>query len=152
MVVLAYFLISVITDGIRYSFGVMLISLVEAFGKGSGETAWVGGLMAGTCNLSGKFVMLFFLNTIPSQYIVSGHHGPPEKRHLNGNRNLKEEMDGDCFVSSGKLRVWNSLPEDTNQSPFISSFKFRLNRERHEQTTKILQHRHTQGSNPPYSY
>ena len=76
MVVLAYFLISVITDGIRYSFGVMLISLVEAFGKGSGETAWVGGLMAGTCNLSGKFVRLLFLKTIPSQYTVSCHHRP----------------------------------------------------------------------------
>ena len=128
MVVLAYFLISVITDGIRYSFGVMLISLVEAFGKGSGETAWVGGLMAGTCNLSGKFVRLFFLKTIPSQYTVSGNHRPvlTAKRHLNGNRNLTEEMDGNCFVSSGKLRVLNSLPEDTKQSPSISSFKFRL--------------------------
>ena len=54
MVVFAYFWISVITDGIRYSFGVMFISLLEAFGRGNGETAWVGGLLAGTTNVVGK--------------------------------------------------------------------------------------------------
>ena len=27
------------------------------------------------------------------------------------------------------IRAWNSLPEDTKQSPSISSFKFRLNRD-----------------------
>ena len=54
MVVFAYFCISVITDGIRYSFGVIFISLLEAFGRGNGETAWVGGLLAGTTNVVGK--------------------------------------------------------------------------------------------------
>ena len=63
MVVFAYFLISVITDGIRYSFGIMFISLVEAFGKGSGETAWVGGLMTGTCNVIGKHIHYTYNST-----------------------------------------------------------------------------------------
>ena len=53
MIIFAYFCISVITDGIRYSFGIMYISLLEAFGKGSGETAWVAGLLAGTLNAVG---------------------------------------------------------------------------------------------------
>ena len=32
-------------------------------------------------------------------------------------------------LSPSTIRAWNSLPEDTKQSPSISSFKFRLNRD-----------------------
>ena len=46
------------------------------------------------------------------------------------------------------IRAWNSL--QSNPHPFLPSNSDLI--KRHEQTTKILQHRHTHRSNPPHSY
>ncbi|KAL8586249.1 hypothetical protein ACOMHN_003764 [Nucella lapillus] len=44
VVVLSSFLIHVIADGIVYSFGVIMVYLVDYFQSGRGETSWVGSL------------------------------------------------------------------------------------------------------------
>ncbi|KZC05305.1 Monocarboxylate transporter 5 [Dufourea novaeangliae] len=62
-VVLASFLIHVITDGITYSFGVFYLELLHYFQEGKGATAWIASILVGVtlCSgpISGSFVNKF---------------------------------------------------------------------------------------------
>ncbi|KAG7208520.1 hypothetical protein KM043_014739 [Ampulex compressa] len=59
-VVLASFLIHVITDGVTYSFGVFYLELLYYFEEGKGATAWIASILVGItlCSgpISGSFV------------------------------------------------------------------------------------------------
>ncbi|XP_035742954.1 monocarboxylate transporter 12-B-like isoform X1 [Vespa mandarinia] len=59
-VVLASFLIHVITDGVTYSFGVFYLELLYYFEEGKGATAWIASILVGVtlCSgpISGSFV------------------------------------------------------------------------------------------------
>ena len=54
VVVFAAFLLSLLTDGVRFSFGLLYKELLVDFNKGKGATAGIGSLMFGTMNFSGK--------------------------------------------------------------------------------------------------
>ena len=54
VVVFAAFLLSLLTDGVRFSFGLLYKELLVDFNKGRGVTAGIGSLMFGTMNFSGK--------------------------------------------------------------------------------------------------
>lgn len=54
VIVFAFFLVEVLVDGIRFSFGVYFVEFLEEFKRGKGDTAWVGSLMVSTYNLAGK--------------------------------------------------------------------------------------------------
>ncbi|KAL4220443.1 solute carrier 16 [Mactra antiquata] len=53
VIVVAFFLIEVLVDGIRFSFGLYFVQFLDEFGEGKGRTAWVGSLMVATYNLGG---------------------------------------------------------------------------------------------------
>ena len=58
VIVLAFFIIELLVDGSRFSFGIFFVEFVNEFNKGKGETAWIGSIMISTYNISGLLVML----------------------------------------------------------------------------------------------
>ncbi|XP_076618891.1 monocarboxylate transporter 12-like isoform X2 [Colletes latitarsis] len=68
VVVLASFLIHVITDGVTYSFGVFYLEFLHYFQEGKGATAWVASILVGVtlCSgpISGSFVNKFGCRTV----------------------------------------------------------------------------------------
>ncbi|XP_015176547.1 PREDICTED: monocarboxylate transporter 12 [Polistes dominula] len=58
-VVLASFLIHVITDGVTYSFGVFYLELLYYFEEGKGATAWIASILVGVTLCSGPISGLF---------------------------------------------------------------------------------------------
>ena len=44
----------VLIDGVRFSFGVLYVELLDAFGSGKSETAWIGSVQIGMFNLLGE--------------------------------------------------------------------------------------------------
>lgn len=61
VIVFAFFLIEVLVDGIRFSFGVYFVEFLDEFKRGKGETAWVGSLMVAIYNLGGVYAFISFL-------------------------------------------------------------------------------------------
>lgn len=53
MIVLAAMIVSMIVDGISFSFGVYLVEFVDYFGESTQKTAWVGSLIPGMYSMSG---------------------------------------------------------------------------------------------------
>ena len=47
VVVAASLLCNIIVDGVCFSFGVLYLELLDAFGESKGKTAWVGSLVPG---------------------------------------------------------------------------------------------------------
>ena len=46
----------VLIDGVRFSFGVLYVELLNTFRAGKGETAWIGSVQIGIFNLAGWFL------------------------------------------------------------------------------------------------
>ncbi|XP_053403383.1 monocarboxylate transporter 12-like isoform X2 [Mercenaria mercenaria] len=61
VIVFAFFLMEVLVDGVRFSFGLFFVEFLSEFGKGKADTAWIGGIMIGVYNLSGFGYGLAFL-------------------------------------------------------------------------------------------
>ena len=53
VVVLAGFMVHFILDGINYTFGILLLPIVEDFDSDSGTVVWAGSLLVGVNMLSG---------------------------------------------------------------------------------------------------
>ena len=41
-------------NGVCYSFGILYVELLDTFGAGKGETAWIGSIQVGLTNLGSK--------------------------------------------------------------------------------------------------
>ena len=54
VVVSSAFIVSLLTDGIRFSFGLIYKELIAAFSEGKGATAGIGSLMFGIENFTGN--------------------------------------------------------------------------------------------------
>ena len=54
VVVSSAFIVSLLTDGIRFSFGLIYKELLAAFSEGKGATAGIGSLMFGILNFTGN--------------------------------------------------------------------------------------------------
>ena len=55
------FLVNFILDGTMFSFGVLLLDLLEFFGQGKAKTAWVGSALLGMSMFMGEYIReLFF--------------------------------------------------------------------------------------------
>jgi hypothetical protein len=55
------FLINFILDGTMFSFGLLLIELLDYFGEGKSKTAWIGSSLLGMSMFMGE--LLFFFTT-----------------------------------------------------------------------------------------
>jgi uncharacterized membrane protein len=64
VVVFSSFVIHVLIDGIKYSFGIMFIELMESFGENKSKTSWVMSIQIGVMLLSGKFTIFMTLFTV----------------------------------------------------------------------------------------
>ena len=53
-IVAAFFLTEIIIDGIRFSYGIIFVDLLEEFKTGKGETALIGSIITGVLNMLGK--------------------------------------------------------------------------------------------------
>lgn len=60
MIVFASFLCNLIVDGIAYTFGVFMPTLVEDFNEGKSNVAWAGSLLCGVYLCVGKFFVFRF--------------------------------------------------------------------------------------------
>ncbi|XP_045201070.2 uncharacterized protein LOC123554788 [Mercenaria mercenaria] len=56
VIAIATFLTNVIVDGVKYSFGIMFVELVETFQKSKSETSWLMSIQVGIMLLSGPVV------------------------------------------------------------------------------------------------
>ena len=54
MVCAGAFLVNFILDGTMFSFGVLLLDLLEYFGQGKAKTSWVGSALLGMSMFMGK--------------------------------------------------------------------------------------------------
>ena len=54
IVLLCAFCTYLIVDGVRFSFGILFVELLDAFKSDKSETAWVGSLQVGLTNLGGE--------------------------------------------------------------------------------------------------
>lgn len=55
VIVTAFFVLGVLEDGVRFSFGIFFVEFLSEFNRSKAATAWVGAIMMGVYNLSGKF-------------------------------------------------------------------------------------------------
>jgi len=53
VVLVAAFLIRTMTDGMLFSFGIILSEVVLVYGESVGKAAWVSSILSGTAMLSG---------------------------------------------------------------------------------------------------
>lgn len=53
VIVFAFFILEVLMDGVRFSFGLFFVEFLSEFNKGKADTAWVGAIMIGVYNLGG---------------------------------------------------------------------------------------------------
>ena len=56
MVLVAAFFCNVTFDGIIYSFGVLYVDLLDAFGESKGHTSWIGSVISGVYAIIGECV------------------------------------------------------------------------------------------------
>ena len=56
MVLVAAFFCNVTFDGIIYSFGVLYVDLLDAFGESKGHTSWIGSVISGVYAIIGEYV------------------------------------------------------------------------------------------------
>ena len=56
VVCLGAFLVNFILDGTMFSFGVLLLDLLEFFGQGKAKTAWVGSALLGMSMFMGEYL------------------------------------------------------------------------------------------------
>lgn len=54
VIVFALFMVEVLVDGVRFSYGLYFVEFLAEFGKPKADTAWIGGIMVGVYNLGGK--------------------------------------------------------------------------------------------------
>ena len=75
MVVLGSFIIHIIADGLAYSFGVMMVTLIDQFDATRAQMGWIASIMVGLTMGVGKLILvlinfrLFCLN-IESKSII----------------------------------------------------------------------------------
>lgn len=63
VIVVAFFLIEILVDGIRFSWGLYFVEFLNAFNRTKADTAWIGALMVGTYNLCGP-MFAFIVNKV----------------------------------------------------------------------------------------
>lgn len=56
VVVFASFMLQALTIGITYTFGVMFVDLLEAFGAGESTTSWIGSIQPALLYFTGQFM------------------------------------------------------------------------------------------------
>lgn len=61
LVCLGSFVINFILDGTMFSFGVMLMSLLEYFDESKAKTSWIGSVLLGLSMILGKLQSMIFL-------------------------------------------------------------------------------------------
>jgi len=54
VIVFAVFLINFVTTGVEFTFGILLVELLEEFGQGRASTAFVGAILSGVMHLVGN--------------------------------------------------------------------------------------------------
>ena len=54
VVLVAAFFCNVCFDGIIFSFGIIFIELLDAFGESKSDTAWIGSVISGTYGIVGE--------------------------------------------------------------------------------------------------
>ena len=57
VVVIAGFMVHFLLDGINYTFGIMMPSIVEDFGSDPGTVVWAGSLLVGVNMLTGNYFL-----------------------------------------------------------------------------------------------
>lgn len=84
VVVVSTFLIRVILDGITFSYGNLLIELLEEFGQDRASTAIIGSVLHGTLALTGNSVycMLNVSSTMLSIYRHMAHTRTHARTHM----------------------------------------------------------------------
>lgn len=53
IIVFAFFMVEMLVDGVRFSFGIYFIEFLSVFHKGKGETVWIGSITVAVYNLGG---------------------------------------------------------------------------------------------------
>lgn len=72
LVVMASFLINMISDGVGYTFGLLYVEFLNEFGASKSATSWIGSLFMSIPLIAGKF--LFWLSFITIQkYFLCAH-------------------------------------------------------------------------------
>lgn len=61
IVVISAFFIGFITDGLVFSFGILLVELLDQFHKGRATTVAIASVMTGVMHLVGNYVCFIFL-------------------------------------------------------------------------------------------
>lgn len=56
IVSIAAFCVAIIVDGVKYSFGIMFVELVDTFKSSNSATSWIISIQVGFVCLSGKFI------------------------------------------------------------------------------------------------
>ena len=56
-IIASFFFTNIIIDGIRFSFGIVFVYLLDEFKTGKGETALIGSIISGVSNMLGKWRM-----------------------------------------------------------------------------------------------
>lgn len=69
LVCLGSFVINFILDGTMFSFGVMLLTLLEYFGESKAKTSWIGSVLLGLSMILGKVRICKY---IPGSRICGG--------------------------------------------------------------------------------
>ncbi len=58
MIVFASFTLQALTIGITYTFGVLFVDLLDAFGAGESTTSWIGSIQPALLYLTGEFLRI----------------------------------------------------------------------------------------------
>ena len=75
LVCLGSFVINFILDGTMFSFGVMLLTLLEYFGESKAKTSWIGSVLLGLSMILGKLMNCYTKKGLTS--ICSSTNPPP---------------------------------------------------------------------------
>lgn len=58
VIAIACFTVNVIVDGVKYSFGIMFVELVDTFQRSKSDTSWIMSIQIGILSLSGSNTFL----------------------------------------------------------------------------------------------
>lgn len=70
LVCLGSFVINFILDGTMFSFGVMLLTLLEYFGESKAKTSWIGSVLLGLSMILGKVRKCKYITGFVAVYVV----------------------------------------------------------------------------------
>lgn len=96
LVCLGSFVINFILDGTMFSFGVMLLTLLEYFGESKAKTSWIGSVLLGLSMILGKVRKCKYITGFVAVYVF----------------NLRSFVESTCNIKVWYLwnpchRVWN---------------------------------------------